>query len=380
METILFKVEDDSQGDLLKRAAALLQSGCLVAFPTETVYGLGANALDAEAVLGIFQAKGRPADNPLIVHIVEMEELVGLTDGIPEVAKQLMTHFWPGALTLVFRRSAAVPDGVTGGLDTVAVRMPVHPVARKLLKLAAVPVAAPSANRSGRPSPTTAQHVLEDMDGRIPMIVDGGPCEVGVESTVLDVTVQPPMLLRPGGITREMIEAVIGPITLDSHLAGGTDKPKSPGMKYTHYAPRAPMTLFIGDTVAVEKRMFSDAATLSAEGHRVGVLCTEESLVRYRLAFSPAEAGPGISDGPSPLLADESIGGRVFPLSTGFRGNPASVAAGVFSVLRRFDAIGVDIILAEGFPEAGVGHAIMNRLRKAAGGHVVLCPQEKEIT
>ncbi len=361
METILFDVEKDPSGALLARAADLLRSGSVVAFPTETVYGLGANALDAKAVLGIFAAKERPADNPLIIHIAERGELAGLTDGVPEVAERLMSAFWPGALTLVFRKSTAVPDAVTAGLETVGIRMPVHPVALRLLRLARVPVAAPSANRSGRPSPTTAAHVMDDMDTRIPMIVDGGPCQVGVESTVLDVTVEPPMILRPGGVTREMIEAVIGPVSLDPHLLGGTEKPRSPGMKYTHYAPKAPMTLYVGAPEAVGRMLAADAMRLCSEGKKVGVLCTVESKPLY------AEGG-----------TRKKNEGSITAISTGLRKNPASIAAGVFSVLRRFDTLGVEVILAEGFPETGVGHAIMNRLRKAAGGHVVACGAEKD--
>ena len=364
MKTELFKPESDGGEILFSLAAKLLREGDLVAFPTETVYGLGGNALSREAAGKIFAAKGRPSDNPLIVHIAERDDLNALVCDIPEVAERLMAHFWPGALTLVFRKSPAVPDAVTAGLDTVAVRMPIHPVARALIRLAGVPVAAPSANRSGRPSPTTAEHVREDLDGRIPMIVDGGPCLVGMESTVLDVTVHPPAMLRPGGVTREMLEAVIGSITVDQDLsdsapADSTIIPKAPGMKYAHYAPKAPMTLFTGLPGKTVARIVSEALGRFAEGKRVGILCTDESFGRYDGLFT---GRPGC--------------GRVFPLSAGCRAKPATIAAGMFGTLRQFDLLGVDVILSEGFPETGVGHAIMNRLKKAAGGQVVDCGEK----
>lgn len=356
MKTELFKPDTEKGRILFSRAAEKLRNGELVAFPTETVYGLGANAFRTEAVLKIFAAKGRPSDNPLIVHIADREDLEGLVREIPDVAVRLMARFWPGALTLVFYKSPAVPDAVTAGLDTVAVRMPVHPIARDLIRLAGVPVAAPSANHSGRPSPTTAEHVREDMDGRIPMIVDGGACPMGMESTVLDVTVCPPMMLRPGGVTREMLEAAIGPISLDPALSGTSGKPKAPGMKYAHYAPRAPLILYAGTPEDVAARIVAEAAKLYAEGKKVGLLCTEESIGVYARIFSEK---PGHE--------------RIHPLSAGCRANPGTIAAGIFATLRQFDVLGVDVILAEGFPETGVGHAIMNRLKKAAGGHVVDC-------
>jgi L-threonylcarbamoyladenylate synthase len=356
MKTELFRPENVGGGLLFSLAAEHLRNGELVAFPTETVYGLGANALKADAVRKIFMAKGRPSDNPLIVHIADREDLMGLVLEIPTVAEKLMSCFWPGALTLVFRKSSIVPDVVTAGLDTVAVRMPVHPVALALIRLAGVPVAAPSANRSGRPSPTTAEHVRDDLDGRIPMIVDGGPCLMGMESTVLDVTVHPPMMLRPGAVTREMLESVIGRIEVDPALSGSVDKPKAPGLKYAHYAPHAPMILFTGAQEDVEARIVSEAIERIAQGKRVGLLCTDESMGMYSGAFAQT---PGQE--------------RIIPLSAGCRAKPSTVAAGVFATLRLFDDLGVDVILSEGFTETGVGHAIMNRLRKAAGGHVIDC-------
>ena len=353
MQTACAGQADADWREQLEHAANLLREGALVAFPTETVYGLGANALDAGAVAGIFSAKGRPADNPLIVHISDRSGLDALVRDVPEVAERLIGAFWPGALTLVFHRSPAVPDIVTAGLDTVAVRMPVHPVALSLIQLAGVPVAAPSANRSGKPSPTTAAHVLEDMAGRIPMILDGGACAVGVESTVLDVTAVPPMILRPGGVTREMLEAVIGPISVDPSLAGGSDRPRAPGMKYTHYAPMAPMSLYEGVPASVDDRILEDAKQLALQGKRVGVLCSEE----WRQIW----------------MKDAHPDGFVLPIAVGTRATPGTAAAGIFAALREFDAVGVDVILAEGVTESGIGHAVMNRLRKAAGGRVVHC-------
>jgi len=268
-----------------------------------------------------------------------------------------MDTFWPGALTLLFRKSSRVPAAVTAGLDTVGVRMPVHPVALALIRQAGVPVAAPSANRSGRPSPTTAAHVREDLQGRIPMIVDGGACQVGVESTVLDVTVAPPMILRPGGVTREMLESVIGPVAVDPALSSETARPRAPGMKYTHYAPRAPLTLYAGGAAAIGARILADARQWIEQGSKVGILCTHESMDAYVAGLAPH-------------------GDRLAALPAGLRGDPRSVAAGVFAALRRFDEEQVDVILAEGLDESGVGHAVMNRLRKAAGGHVVDCGVE----
>ncbi len=354
MQTMQFNADEDQDGRLLVQAATLLREGALVAFPTETVYGLGANALDEGAVARIFEAKGRPSDNPLIVHIADHGELESLVASVPEVARVLMDAFWPGALTLLFRKSDRVPSIVTAGLDTVGVRMPVHPVALELIRKAGVPVAAPSANRSGRPSPTTAAHVREDLQGRIPMIVDGGACQVGVESTVLDVTVDPPMILRPGGVTREMLEDVIGPVAVDPALTGESSRPRAPGMKYAHYAPRAPLTLYAGDAAGILPRILADARHWIGKGSKVGILCTHESMDAYLVGLAPQTD-------------------MVAVLPAGRRGDARSVAAGVFAALRRFDEERVDVILAEGFDESGVGHAVMNRLRKAAGGHVVDC-------
>ncbi|WP_018132989.1 L-threonylcarbamoyladenylate synthase [Effusibacillus pohliae] len=345
----------------IERAAELLRQGELVAFPTETVYGLGAHAMDAAAVDKIFQAKGRPADNPLIVHIAHRVQLADLADNLPPVAEKLIESFWPGPLTLVLPRQPGVPDRVTAGLSTVAVRMPNHPVALSLLQTAGVPVAAPSANRSGRPSPTAAVHVLEDLDGKITAVVDGGTTGVGVESTVLDVTVDPPMILRPGGVTKEMLRQVIGPLQEDLSLKRNSGEemdpalapaangriataPRSPGMKYTHYAPRGEMWIVEGPVDKQVELIQTLVDKSTAEGTRTGVLTTDEHQAAYR-----ADA----------------------VLSCGKREALETVAAGLYGVLRRFDELGVERIYAESFPEAGIGAAIMNRLRKAAGYRVI---------
>lgn len=348
----------------LQRAAELLRRGEAVAFPTETVYGLGANALDAAAVDKIFKAKGRPSDNPLIVHIAHREQLNQLVAEIPPIGNQLMDRFWPGPLTIVMSRRAGVPDGVTAGLSTVGLRMPDHPVAIALLEKAGVPVAAPSANRSGRPSPTTASHVLEDLAGKIAAVVDGGATGVGVESTVVDVTVDPPMILRPGGVTREMLQKAIGKVQVDPSLerqGGGSDLdplladhdrahgiqdfvPRSPGMKYTHYAPKAEMWIVQGDVDEQMGVIQSLVDKSRAEGIKTGVLTTDENRNAYRA---------------------DAI------LSCGTRGNLETVAAGLFAALREFDQTEVACIYAESFPEQGIGAAIMNRLRKAAGDRII---------
>lgn len=323
-----------------------LNRGGLVALPTETVYGLGANALDEKAVASIFEAKGRPSDNPLIVHIADLSALSLLVRDIPPVADKLMQAFWPGALTLVMKKASGVPDIVTAGLETVAIRMPIHPVALEIIRRSGVPIAAPSANRSGKPSPTDAQHVAFDMDGRIDIIVDGGPCSVGLESTVLDVTVMPPMILRPGGITKEIIEAVIGPISVDPALDEKTKiTPKSPGMKYRHYAPKAQMTVFFGLQHDMTNAVLQAAAT-DKHTKRIAILCTDETQQFY---------------------ADDVY--QV--ISMGSRCRLDNIAQNIFSALRMCDDAGAEIILCEGFDEVGLGHAIMNRLGKAASGHIV---------
>ncbi|HWG91723.1 MAG TPA: L-threonylcarbamoyladenylate synthase [Candidatus Thermoplasmatota archaeon] len=319
----------------LEEAARLLREGRLVVFPTETVYGIGANALDERAVRGIFEAKGRPSDNPLIVHLADARDLPLVAREIPPVARRLAEAFWPGPLTLVLPRTSAVPNVTTGGLDSVAVRVPEHPGARELLRLARVPIAAPSANRSGRPSPTRAIDVLEDLGERVDLVLDGGSARVGVESTVLSLLTSPPTLLRPGGLSVEAIEAVIGPIQV--HAAARTGESAaapSPGMRYRHYAPKARLVLLPAGTDP-----FPEAERLRAEGRKVAVIAPTE------------RAAPG----PDTRLP-------------GSREDGAAWAHALFALLRDLDREGYDTIVIEGIPEAGLGLAVMNRLRKAAAG------------
>ncbi|WP_226675552.1 L-threonylcarbamoyladenylate synthase [Rossellomorea aquimaris] len=322
-------------------AAGILQQNEVVAFPTETVYGLGANATSDEAVEKIFKAKGRPSDNPLIVHISNKEQLEGLVADIPTDAAKLIDAYWPGPLTIIFKNKEGVFSGkVTAGLDSVGIRMPDHPVALSIIEAAGLPIAAPSANRSGKPSPTTAQHVIDDLEGRIAGVVDGGETGVGVESTVVDCTGSVPVILRPGGVTKEQLEEVVGKVEVDPSLKEGKGAPKSPGMKYTHYAPDAPVYLVDGTREDVQH--FVDEK--KEEGKKVGVLTTEEFVGVYQ----------------ADLI-----------LSAGRRDNLNTVAQHLYDTLRAFNRSDVDIIFAEMFPEDGVGLAIMNRLQKAAGYRVI---------
>jgi L-threonylcarbamoyladenylate synthase len=324
-------------------AALFLQQNELVAFPTETVYGLGGNGLVDETVEKIYIAKGRPSDNPLILHIAERSQLEELVLDIPPLAEALMEAFWPGPLTLVFPKKPGIAMRASAGLDTVAIRMPDHPLALALIRVSGLPIAAPSANLSGRPSPTTAQHVLEDLEGRIAGVLDGGPTGIGVESTVVDVTGEVPMILRPGGITAEQIAEITGEVAIDPGILGEGAAPKSPGMKYRHYAPEGEMWLVEGQNkTAMVTRIGELAAKAAAEGKKVGILATEESLPYYSKEYTVIPCGQ--------------------------RSDLISVARQLYDVLRRFDQEGVDIIFAETFPNSGVGVAIMNRLLKAAGG------------
>lgn len=327
----------------IQEAANLIRKNELVAFPTETVYGLGGNGLVDETVDKIYQAKGRPSDNPLILHISHREQLNGLVTHIPPLAEALMDAFWPGPLTLVLPKKPGTAMRASAGLDTVAVRMPDHPVALDFIKEAGVPIAAPSANRSGRPSPTTAQHVLQDLDGKIAGVLDGGPTGIGVESTVVDACGEVPVILRPGGITPEQIAEITGEVALDPGLTSDSVAPRSPGMKYRHYAPEGEMWLVEGEDLADTIRIINHLiGKAREEGRRVGVLTTEENQQAYP-------------------FADE-----VF--SCGKREELITVARNLYDVLRKMDDHNVDFILSETFPEQGVGQAIMNRLRKAAGG------------
>ncbi|WML41655.1 L-threonylcarbamoyladenylate synthase [Neobacillus sp. OS1-2] len=322
-------------------AADALRKNEVVALPTETVYGLGGNAESDVAVAKIFTAKGRPGDNPLIIHIAERKQLTRFVTDIPVVAEILMDAFWPGPLTIIFKRKEGVlSEKATAGLATVAVRMPDHPVALALLKTCGLPIAAPSANSSGKPSPTTAAHVLDDLEGKIAGVVDGGATGVGVESTVVDCTGAIPVILRPGGVTKEQLEAVVGEVSVDAALTDENARPKAPGMKYRHYAPNAPLFMVSGSVeylqgLIEEKR---------AEGLKVGVLTTEENVSGYK--------------------AD-------LVLACGRRTELETVAAALYDTLRRFNQENVDIIFSEMFPDTGVGSAIMNRLQKAAGNKLI---------
>ena len=328
-------------------AAGILQSGGLVAFPTETVYGLGANALDPEAVLSVFAAKGRPADNPLIVHIFDRTQLEPLCE-VPGPAYRLMDAFWPGPLTILCMKKDTVPDEVTAGLPTVAVRMPSHPVARAMLRACGLPVAAPSANSSGKPSPTTAARVLEDMNGRIPLIIDGGMCDVGLESTVLDLCHGDPVILRPGGVTREMISEVLGG---EVRVAGSVLRPLredetalSPGMRYRHYAPKASVTLVDGPEDRVVPLLRKLCLEQSGHGKRSCVLCFSEHV---------------------PLLSDCD------PRDIGSLRAPAETAHRLFDVLRSLDDDGIESVFSEVLPPEGIGLAVMNRLGRAASFRII---------
>lgn len=347
METKVIRIKDCAPVDpaLLEEAAQILRSGGLVGFPTETVYGLGGNALDPDASRKIYAAKGRPSDNPLIVHISCMEELPPLVAEIPETARKLADAYWPGPMTMILNKSAAIPHETSGGLETVAIRMPSDPIANALIRLAGVPVAAPSANTSGRPSPTTAQHVMEDLGGKIEMIIDGGPVQVGVESTIIDLTEEQPTLLRPGAVTVPMLEKILGPVKLDPVLTkplGPGIHPKAPGMKYRHYAPRAEMILVDGTREQVVSEINRRAAEAIRAGKKVGIIASEETRESY-----PA--------------------GDVRTVGT--RSDEATVAHNLFAVLRQFDDDNVDLIYSEAFPDDGIGLAVMNRMNKAAGHH-----------
>ena len=346
MRTTVIRInQSDFKPEELLPAAQALAAGGLVAFPTETVYGLGADAHNPKAVKDIFKAKGRPSDNPLIVHISDMAQLKAIAGTVPDKARRLMEAFWPGPLTLILPKAAEIPDETTAGLSTVAVRMPANPIALALIRLSGVAIAAPSANLSGRPSPTCADHVIEDLSGRIDYIIDGGSTSVGLESTVLDMTADSPVVLRPGGISVEMLERVIGPVQVDKlPEMGGNTVPKSPGMKYRHYSPKAEMTLVCGEPERVADTINALVAENRAKNRKTGVLAASETQMSY--------------------AAD-------VVLSPGSRQEPEAVAAAIYRCLREFDDQGVEVIFSETFPEEGIGLAIMNRLKKAAGGRMI---------
>ena len=341
MKTRYFTITSPDQEEDVAAAAAIVRGGGLVGIPTETVYGLGANGLDGAAVGRIFQAKGRPQDNPLILHIPEAEWLRRYCKNIPPAAWRLAERFWPGPLTMILQRKVNVPNAVTCGLDTVGIRCPDHPVTLAIIRAAGVPVAAPSGNLSGRPSPTCARHMEEDMDGKIDAIVDGGPCGVGVESTIVDLTAPVPRLLRPGGLPLEDLRAVLGEVAVDRAVLSPLDpgeKPRAPGMKYRHYAPRAPVTVVSGEGRRTARYIRRNL------GDHTGVICFEE----YRDQFPGCQV--------------RSIG------SAQDRGEQARR---VFDALRSFDGTDVTAIFAQCPGDGGLGLAVANRLKKAAGFQVV---------
>lgn len=347
MKTIIRRIQEETIEQIAAEAAEIWNKGGLVAFPTETVYGLGGNGLDPEASKRIYAAKGRPSDNPLILHIADREQVADVVSHISGAGQKLMDRFWPGPLTLIFPKAGCVPMETTGGLSTVAVRMPSHPVAQALLRRSGLPIAAPSANVSGRPSPTLASHVKDDMDGRIDMIVDGGEVGIGVESTIVDVTGAVPTILRPGYITEEMLRETVGQVAVDPAVAGSVEtgaKPKAPGMKYRHYAPKAPMVLVEGEPESVAEALNLILEKAGQEGHKIGILASEENAGRYRSGIVKV---------------------------VGSRGDLDAVARNLYRVLREFDREDVDRIYSESFGGQAFGQAIMNRMKKAAGQQVI---------
>lgn len=322
----------------IQLAGKIIAQGGLVAFPTETVYGLGADAKNENAVRGIFCAKERPADNPLIVHIADRADLSNLVQNMPKTAEKLMELFWPGPLTMIFQRAECIPDIVTAGLDTVAVRMPDDPTALELICAAGVPIAAPSANRSGRPSPTSAKYVMEDLNGRIDAVLDGGDCAVGVESTVLDMSGEIPTLLRPGAVTLEQLKEVLGEVNGGKSVQGA-EVPKSPGMKYKHYAPRAEVRIIRGSLEDMERY-----AAKIGQHCRVGILTFDEYAERFS---------------------------QMSVCSLGSVSSPNQAANRLFRSLREMDEEGVGLILAPEISQDGMWLAVRNRLYKAAGEQIV---------
>ena len=351
MQTSYWKLQKNSDNkEAMEQAAALIKAGEVVSFPTETVYGLGADGLNPTAVAKIFAAKGRPNDNPLILHIAQKEAIAPLTTGLNANAQKLIEHFWPGPLTLIVNKSSIVPDAVSAGLETVAVRFPSNKFAQDFIRACGCPIAAPSANISGRPSPTNAQDVLEDMQGKIAGMLDGGSCGIGLESTVVDTTEPVPTILRPGGITYEMLTEVMGAVEIDPALQGDKNfKPKAPGMKYRHYAPKADLSIVEGpqeDVIDCINRLTREAA---AKGLKAGIIATDETRAQY-------------------------ASGLV--LSIGSREEEETIAHHLYEVLRDFDEADVNVIYSEAFYTPRMGQAIMNRLLKAAGHKIIKAQEE----
>lgn len=347
MDTKIIRMDEENIDMLaIELAGSIIKSGGLVAFPTETVYGLGGDALNSSSSKKIYAAKGRPSDNPLIIHIVEMSALSRIVRKIPQAAYQLAEKYWPGPLTMIFDKAECVPLETTGGLNTVAVRMPSNQIAREFIRASGGYVAAPSANRSGRPSPTIAKYVIEDLAGRIDMIIDGGQADIGLESTIIDLTGSAPVILRPGYITEEMLRQVIGDVEADQTIMEEhtNQAPKAPGMKYKHYAPRGNLIIVEGEAGVVSAYINERLSAFRREGKRTGVIATDETAAGY--------------------LADSVK-------SAGERDQEEQAAKCLFRILREFDDEKIDVIYAEGFRQKGVGQAVMNRLLKAAGHQVV---------
>ena len=347
METKVITIDHKAMDEaVLQEAGTIIKNGGLVAFPTETVYGLGGDALNKESSRKIYAAKGRPSDNPLIVHICSMDALQPIVEEIPEAVERLADAFWPGPLTIIMKKSQLVPKETTGGLDTVAVRMPSHPVALKFIEYAGGYVAAPSANVSGRPSPTKAKYVVEDMSGRIEMILDGDGIDIGLESTIVDMTSQVPMILRPGYITQEMLEKVLGEVAVDKTILDINCKepPKAPGMRYRHYAPKAQLTIVEGDSENTIATINAFTKEAHEKGQKVGIIGTEETKALY-------------------------IGDSI--KSVGKRRDEEAIARTLYTILREFDDEDVSVIYSESFAECNMGQTIMNRLLKAAGHQII---------
>jgi L-threonylcarbamoyladenylate synthase len=349
MKTLFLKVNPENPDPVkIQLAAEIIKRGGLVAFPTETVYGLGADALNSEAVLALFEAKKRPLDNPPIVHLADPKEVYRLVEEVPAKAQLLMEKFWPGPLTIIFKRAKLVPKVTVANLDTIAIRIPKHKVALELIKLSCCSIAAPSANLAGKPSPTTAQHVYEDLNGRIDAIIDGGATNIGVESTVVDLSVDPPMLLRPGGTPFEALKKVLCDMKLHVFVQAEQEltlqEIRSPGMKHKHYAPKAEVILIEGNAPGVIAKVKELSDSFKHKGQKVGILATNETQTAYKADVIK---------------------------SLGSRSNLESVAQNLFRLLREVDAENVDVIIAEGVSSDGLGLAVMNRLRKASGYHII---------
>lgn len=352
METLVLKVDNSSEGEIaLEKAAKIIKDGGLVAFPTETVYGLGGDAKNPRSSKKIYRAKGRPSDNPLIVHIADFSQLEEIALEVPDVARELSDEFWPGPLTLILKKNKVIPKQTTGGLDTVAVRMPSSEIARELIKKSECLIAAPSANVSGKPSPTEAKHVFTDLSGRIDAVIDGGEAVIGLESTIVDLTGDTPMILRPGAITKEMLERVVGRVDIDPSLLIDAEdvKAKAPGMKYKHYAPKANMTIVEGNTTKVVVYINSRTIANRDLGRKTGVIASSENVSRYSADVVK---------------------------SVGSLDNEEEIAHNLYSILREFDETDVSEIYSESFEGDGIRGAIMNRLLKAAGHKVINADKE----